>query len=207
MDISTNITTVLEKYHERMAREAQLMQSLPREQVVQRRDEFMLSVGVEVARFLNTLVKASGARTILEIGTSYGYSTLWLAEAALVTGGKVITLEIDERKANYAREMITEAGLAETVEFRIGDALEGIREAKEQFDFVLVDVWKELYLPSFELFFPKLNRGAYVVADNMLHPPAHREEVKTYQDVLRATGAFDSVLLPIGSGIEVSYLR
>ena len=99
------------------------------------------------------------------------------------------------------------AGLREVVEFRIGDALDYLRMTSETFDFVLVDIWKRFYVPCFELFFPKLRPDAFVVADNMIYPLSHRKEVEEYRNTLRETNAFDTILLPIGSGIEVSRLK
>jgi len=201
------IKTVLAAYHQRIEDETALMKSLPIAEGMKRRDEFLLPVGKEVGQFLNSMVKAAKAQTILEIGTSYGYSTVWLAAAAKQTGGKVITLEIDAQKATFAKTQIEKAGLIDFVEFRIGDALESIQQATEIFDFVLVDIWKELYVPSFELFFPKLKVGAYVMGDNMIHPPIHHKEAAAYRAAITATKAFDTVLLPIGSGMEVSLLK
>ncbi len=200
----SKIEAVLEKYHQRMEAENIEMQSIPRDVGMKRRDEFLLSVGVETAIFLNTLAKSAGSKTILEIGTSYGYSTIWLAEAARANGGKVITLELSVEKARYAQQQIQEAGLADFVEFRIGDALESIDNKQEMYDFILLDIWKELYVPCFERFFPKLNKGAWVIGDNMLFPPSSLPEAAAYRQRVRETNAFDTVLMPIGSGIEVS---
>jgi predicted O-methyltransferase YrrM len=69
-------------------------------------------------------------------------------------------------------------------------------------DFVLLDLWKDLYVPSLEAFYPKLNPGAIIVADNMLHPGG--EEVKRYGKAVRAKPGLASVLLPVGSGLEIS---
>ena len=74
---------------------------------------------------------------ILEIGTSYGYSTVWLAEAAKANGGIVITLENDEMKADFAKQKIAEAGLSDFVDFKVGDALTTITQITEGVDFVL----------------------------------------------------------------------
>ncbi|MFK7948860.1 MAG: O-methyltransferase [Saprospiraceae bacterium] len=207
MSFNKKIETVLAEYHQRIIAEETLMKSLTRADGMNRRDDFLLPVGKEVGQFLYTLAKSAETKIILEIGTSYGYSTVWLAAAAKATGGKVITLEIDEQKANYAKLQIEKAGLSDFVEFRVGDALQSIRQAKEHFDFVLVDIWKRFYLPSFELFLPKLNNGAYVIGDNMIHPPNYKKEVNEYRAAIRATKAFDTVLLPIGSGIEVSLFK
>ncbi len=198
------ITTVLAQYHQRMKTEEGFVETLSHEQRMSQMDEFLLPVGEDVGVFLNTLAKAAGAKTILEIGTSYGYSTIWLAEAAQVTGGRVITLELSVEKARYAEEKIAEAGLSAFVEFRVGDARQTIEQATEMFDFVLVDLWKELYVPCFDRFFPKLTPDAWVVADNMIFPPHAQEEATAYRNRVKATGAFDTLLLPIGSGIELS---
>lgn len=202
-----SIKTIIAEYHQRIEAENALMRSLPMQEGMKRRDEFLLSVGEETAIFLNNLVKAAKPRTILEIGTSYGYSTLWLAEAAQSYGGKVITLENDAHKSAYAKQKIKEAGLESVVNFVLGDALEYLKNTTETFDFVLLDLWKELYVPCFDMFFPKLNAGAYIISDNMLLPPHHKTEMEFYRSHLKNTNAFDSVLLPIGSGIEVSFLR
>lgn len=202
-----SIKTIIAEYHQRIEAENALMMSLSMKEGMKRRDEFLLSVGEETAIFLNNLVKAAKPRTILEIGTSYGYSTLWLAEAAQNYGGKVITLENDAHKSGYAQQKIKEAGLESVVNFVLGDALEYLKKTTETFDFVLLDLWKELYVPCFDMFFPKLNAGAYIISDNMLLPPHHKTEMEFYRSHLKNTNAFDSVLLPIGSGIEVSFLR
>ncbi|MEY4936965.1 MAG: hypothetical protein RIS64_3324 [Bacteroidota bacterium] len=201
------IEIVLKKYHLRMEAENIEMQSIPINVGMKRRDEFLLSVGVETAIFLNTLVKSAQSKTILEIGTSYGYSTIWLAEAARANGGKVITLENNPEKAKYAQQQIHEAGLSDFVEFRIGDALESIDNHPETYDFILLDIWKELYVPCFERFFPKLNKGAWVIGDNMIFPPHSRPEAAVYRQCIRETNAFDTVLMPIGSGIELSFYK
>lgn len=201
------IESVLAEYHQRMEVEEALARALSHEERIERINEFLLPVGEDVGIFINSLAKSAKSKTILEIGTSYGYSTIWLAEAAKANGGKVITLEISIEKAAYARQKLEEAGVAEFVELRVGDALESIAKATETFDFVLVDVWKELYLPCFDLFFPKLKTGAWVLADNMIFPPHSLPEATAYRNRVRETKAFDTLLMPIGSGIEVSLLK
>lgn len=201
------IESVLAEYHQRMEVEEALARALSHEERIERINEFLLPVGEDVGIFINSLAKSAKSKTILEIGTSYGYSTIWLAEAAKANGGKVITLEISIEKAAYARQKLEEAGVAEFVELRVGDALESIAKATETFDFVLVDVWKELYLPCFDLFFPKLKTGAWVLADNMIFPPHSLPEATVYRNRVRETKAFDTLLMPIGSGIEVSLLK
>jgi predicted O-methyltransferase YrrM len=202
--MNKKVQEVLNHYHQRIEKENRLIKTLPPYEIEQNRDKFLLSVGEETAVFLNNLVKAAKPKIILEIGTSYGYSTIWLAEAAQMYGGKVISLEIDQEKADYAKQKINEAELTTHVNIVIGDALKFLETTNLTFDFVLLDLWKDFYIPCFDLFFPKLNQGAYVISDNMIFPPNSKVEMDIYRNHLKITKSFDSVLLPIGSGIEVS---
>ena len=171
-----------------------------------KRDDFLLPVGPQTGALLNQLIKGAKATRILEIGTSYGYSGVWLAEAARETGGKVITLDVADYKQAYAKAAFERAGLDGFVEFHCGSALDTIAQLPGPFDFVLLDLWKDLYVPCLDLFFPKLAPGAIVVADNMLQPAASRPEALAYRQAVRAKPGVSSVLLPIGSGIEISRL-
>ena len=87
-------------------------------------DRRMRAVGPKTAELLNILARSLEAPTILELGTSFGYSGIWLAEAARATGGRLITMELHEYKSVFARDMAEKAGLAENIEFRIGDAVQ-----------------------------------------------------------------------------------
>ena len=207
INLDKKVKAVLNAYHQRIEQEEDLMKSLPMSENMKRRDEFLLSVGVETGFFLNTLVKSAKPKIILEVGTSYGYSTLWLAEAAKTCGGYVITLELSPDKAHYAQSQIKKAGLSDYVRFEIGDALQSINQITDGVDFILLDIWKELYIFCFDLFYPKLNKGAWVLGDNMLFPPQSRPDAEAYRKRVKDTNAFDSVLLPIGSGIEMSFLK
>ena len=198
------LETVLEAYHKRAEAEHKEMEAHPREEIRKRIDEFLIYIGPTVGKFLRTLAVAAEAKTILEIGTSYGYSTLWLADAARETGGKVISLDVHEGKQAYALESLKKAGLTDYAEFRLGDARESIKALGGPFDFVLIDLWKDLYIPCFDLVYPKLGRGAFIAADNMTYPDYSRPEGLAYRKHVRAKPDIESVLLPLGSGIELS---
>jgi len=198
---------VIDDYEVRAKREEALWSTLSNEEASRRRDEMLLPVGRAAGTVLNLLVKAGEARRILEVGSSYGYSTTWLAEGARAVGGKVISLELREEKTRYARAQLARAGLAEYVEFVIGDALASLKALPGPFDLVLIDLWKDLYLPVFGLLYPKLAAGAIVVADNMLQPESARVHAQAYRERVRVAPDMTSVLLSIGNGIEVSRYR
>jgi predicted O-methyltransferase YrrM len=200
------VTEVLAEYEVRIAAESQLLQSLDPSQFSARRNEFLLPVGPDTAQLLHTLIKSAKARSILELGTSYGYSTLWLADAARHTDGRVVSLELAADKAQHARATLARAGLADRVDIQVGNALETLSRLTGPFDFVLIDLWKDMYVACLDLVYPKLVPGAFVVADNMIYPEQVRADAARYQRRIRQL-EFDTVSLPIGSGIEVSCRR
>jgi predicted O-methyltransferase YrrM len=170
-------------------------------------DDLLLSVGRDAGMLLYLLATGAQSRRILELGTSYGYSTVWLAAAARTTGGKVMSLELKDFKIEHARQALTRAGLSTRVEFYAGDCLDTLKALPGPFDFVLLDVWKDLYLPCFELVHPKLAPGGFIAADNMLLPESARPHADAYRQAVRAAGDLDSVLLDVGNGIEISRKR
>lgn len=198
------VRTVLEDYEARAVREEALWSTFSGEEATRRRDEMLLPVGRAAGTVLNLLVKSGEAHRILEVGSSYGYSTTWLADGARAVGGKVTSLENKGEKTQYARTQLARAGLADYVEFVIGDAIASLQALPGPFDLVLIDLWKDLYVPVFELLYPKLAQGAIVVADNMLQPESARVHARAYRERVRAAPDMTSVLLPIGNGIEVS---
>lgn len=205
--MNTKIEAVLQDYEARAAGEAQRIRDLKPDEMLQHVDEFLLPVGRATGTLLNVLIKETKARHILEIGTSYGYSTLWLAEAAAETGGKVTTMELHPGKVRYAREQLTRVGLAQHVDFHVGDALAILKALSGPHDFVLLDLPKELYVPCLDVFFPRLSAGALIVADNMLEPEFSRPAADAYRRHVRSKPDISSVLLTVGSGVELSRYR
>lgn len=201
--MDAKVLAVLDAYHERMREEDRMMREAPPGGGSgDWRDKVLLSVGPETGQLINILARSLRAPNILELGTSYGYSGIWLAEAARATGGRVTTTELQDYKAAHARDMAEKAGLAGHIDFKVGDAVQLINALPFKLDFVLVDLWKDLYVPCLEAFYPKLNPGAIIVADNMLRPGG--EEVKRYGRAVRAKPGITSILVPVGSGLEIS---
>jgi len=197
-DVDDNVSAVLDTYHARMKDERRSRGSGTGDW----HDQQLLAVGPETGRLINIIARSLEAPTILEIGTSFGYSGIWLAEAARASGGRVITMEMHQHKSDYARDMARKAGLADVIDFRVGDAVQMIAQMPRGIDFVLLDLWKDLYIPCLEAFYPKLNPGAIIVADNMLRPRG--ESVNQYARAVRAKTGMSSVLLPVGTGIEIT---
>jgi predicted O-methyltransferase YrrM len=159
----------------------------------------------ETGRLINILARSQRAPKILELGTSFGYSTIWLADAARAAGGRLTTIELHDYKSQYARDMSTQAGLAAYVDFQIGNAVVLIKDLRFKPDFVLIDVWKNLYEPCLEAVYPKLNAGAIIVADKMNWP--HDEDARRYLRTVRAKAGVKSLSLAVGAGLEVSRYR
>jgi len=116
---------------------------------------------------LGQLIVEHDCKQVIEFGTSFGISTIYLADAVRQTGGKVITTELIESKANTAKLNIKEAGLSAFVDIRIGDAMKTLSELDGQIDFLFLDGWKNLYLPLFKMLEPQFHKGTIIYADNI----------------------------------------
>lgn len=118
-------------------------------------------------RVLYDIIKEHGYKRGLEIGTSNGYSALWLGLAFKETGGKLITIEIEPQRAREARDNFKHAGLDGVIESRVNDALKEIPNLEGEFDFVFIDAWKPDYKRYLELVLPKLKPGGVITAHNV----------------------------------------
>ena len=164
----------------------------------------MLAVGPDTAKLLNTLIRATRARQVLEIGGSMGYSTIWMAEAVEANDGRLTTLEYVEEKANILRQRVGEAGLTAIVDVNSGDALQVLPQLAGPWDFILIDAWKDDYPRYFDLVFPKLTVGALIAADNITFPTPVGRGIETYIEKARSRPDARSQLIPVGSGVELT---
>lgn len=145
--------------------------------------EFYIPVTPEAGRLLYSLVRAGKPETIVEFGMSFGISALHLASAVRDNGsGRVLTTEISETKIAAAKQTFADTGLDDLITVLEGDALTTLADLDGPVDFVLLDGWKELYLPVIELLESKLSPGALVVADN-----ASTEAIGPYLEHVRGT--------------------
>lgn len=116
---------------------------------------------------IRQLVVENDCKNVVEFGTSFGISTIYLADAVRQTNGKVITTELLESKAKRAIQNISKAGLSDYVEVRVGDAMKTLKGFSEPIDFLFLDGWKDLYLPLFQMLEPQFHAGTMIYADNM----------------------------------------
>jgi predicted O-methyltransferase YrrM len=162
-----------------------------------------IPVSRDQGRFLYLTARALGAKRIVEFGTSFGISTIYLAAAVRDNGGGiVIGTELQPSKHERAVAHLQEAGLGDLAEVRLGDALETLKEVPEPLDLVFLDGWKDLYIPVLELLKPKLRPGAVVLGDNIF---TFRKSLRPYVEYLQSgENGFESVTLRISDGTEYS---
>jgi len=161
-----------------------------------------LPVTPEQGKFLYLTARLIGARTIVEFGTSFGISALYLAAAARANGGRFIGTEREPNKIAAARANLAEAGLDGVAEVRAGDAMETLKDVPAPVDFVLLDGWKDLYLPMIQLLRPNLRKGAAILADNIFTFP---KELAPYVEWMRdPANGFESTTVGLGHGLEYS---
>jgi predicted O-methyltransferase YrrM len=165
--------------------------------------DFYLPVTPESGRLLYTLVRASRPTTVVEFGMSLGISAIHLASAIRDNGsGRVVTTELSAAKVAAAKKTFTETGLDDLITVLEGDALTTLTDIDGPVQFVLLDGWKELYLPVIKLLEPKLSDGALVVADN-----TSMDDTKPYLEHVRDAGnGYVSVPFPVreGDSMEIS---
>lgn len=162
-----------------------------------RREERLRQISPEVGRFLHTIVLARQPHTIVEIGTSGGYSTIWLSLAARDVGASVTTLEIDPKKIAAATANLREAGLDSIATIVPGDAAVYLRGRREAVDFFFLDAEKEDYTAYLEMIVPLLSPGGVLVADNLL---SHEEELAPFRDRALGDARLAGLVVPIGRG-------
>jgi predicted O-methyltransferase YrrM len=170
------------------------------------RSDKLVALDRNKAEFCYQLCRANNARRIVEAGTSYGVSTLYLAAAvrdnvqAVDGNGVVIGTEYEPKKACAARAHFEQAGLSRFIDLREGDLRETLKKIDGPVDFMLVDIWITMARPALEMVTPYLKSGAIVVCDNT---ERYRSEYADYFAFLRANG-FRTMTLPFDGGLELS---
>jgi caffeoyl-CoA O-methyltransferase len=170
-----------------------------------------MMVGRLEGQFLAFLVRVSGARRVLELGTFTGYSSISMARA-LPDGGRVITCDVNEETTAIARRYAEEAGVVDRIDYRLGPALETLAELAGPFDLVFIDADKAGYVEYYEAALPKLADGGLMLADNTLASGRVVDDdaddgmaaaIKRFNEYVRADDRVESVMLTIRDGITM----
>jgi predicted O-methyltransferase YrrM len=178
------------------------LESLLREmEEYSQQNEGVYAIPREEGMFLNMLVRLQRPYRIIELGTSSGYSTIWLATAAARHGGAVDTVEYDADKVKLATENIRRAGLNETVRLHHADADDFLERLDGPVDFAFLDTEKADYLRHFKLLFPNISPGGLVAADNAVDL-AH--DMKDFLSYVKGLPSALSVTVDIGNGLELT---
>lgn len=165
--------------------------------------DFYIPVSREQGEFLYLTCRAIGAKRVVEFGTSFAISTIYLAAAVRDNDGEVVIgTEIEPAKHERAVANLKKAGLDRYADIRLGDALETLKQTPDSLDLVLLDGWKDLYLPVLELLKPKLRRGAVVLGDNIF---TFKKALRPYVEYMQSgRNGFQSMTLSMSDGFEYS---
>jgi predicted O-methyltransferase YrrM len=147
--------------------------------------EAYLSISRAQGEALVQLIQDNHIQNIVEFGTSFGISTLFLAQGARLTNGHIITTELIKSKAKKAKENFQKAGVQDLIEVRIGDAMETLRNHNQSIDLLVLDGWKDLYLPLFRHLEPNFHEHTIIYVDN-----ADMAEVQAFLSVIRKDNAY-----------------
>ena len=183
--VATELDRMYTESKNQMSKLREMQSELGRPMTTQERteamSEFYIPVTPEAGRLLYSLVRATRPTTVVEFGMSFGISAVHLAAAVRDNGnGRVVTTELSDTKIAAAKQTFAETGLDDVITILEGDALSTLTDLDEPVDFVLLDGWKDLYLPVMKLLEPHLSAGVLVVADNASAP-----DMKPYLDYVR----------------------
>ena len=169
-------------------------------------------VGPAVGRILHQLAIISGAKTVFEMGSAIGYSTIWWARA-LGSGGKVFYTDGDSKNAEEARGYFDRASVADRITIKVGDALELLSEQTQSFDIIFCDIDKEDYPRALRVALPRLRKSGLFVADNTLwsgrvadakNNEASTKAILEFNRLLYATPDLYTTILPVRDGVAVA---
>jgi predicted O-methyltransferase YrrM len=154
------------------------------------------------AELLAVVARAAGARRILELGTSNGYSTLWLGDAAEANGGSLLGVDVDSDRIDLAHDVLAEAGLSEVVELRVEDAAKTLAgSADGQWDLVFLDAERPHYVSYLDDLVRSLKPGGALVVDNVL---SHADELRDFTQAIEAIAELTQTVVPVGAGLRVA---
>lgn len=165
----------------------------------------MMNVAPAEGEYLSDLVKKLQAKRVLEIGTSNGYSGIWLALGLRETGGKLITLDLDEGRRSLAVKNFKATGVDDIIESRLGDALKTIPALQGPFEIVFLDAWKPDYKKYLDLVLPMVPSGGVIVAHNV---ESHPQEMPDFLEAIKTSPQLRTEVVKVGpSGLSLSWKK
>ncbi|MFY9300897.1 MAG: O-methyltransferase [Candidatus Nitrosotenuis sp.] len=171
-------------------------------------DQRMLAITKDTGEFFHALLLGIKAKRVLELGTSVGYSTLWLADAVATChrNPRIITLEKNPAKIARASRNFERAGISGIIRIKRGQILEILKKMPKRpvFDFVLVDADKENAKKYFDLVLPMTKVGGIIATDNALYPQKYRKIMRSYSNHIAEKPNVLTATLPLGNGEEIS---
>lgn len=151
------------------------------------------------AALLALIVRGTGARRVLELGTSNGYSTLWLADAMRVTGGHLVSVELDPDRSAQAARNLARSGLAKFAEVLVQDAADTLRQSADgQWDLIFLDAERPAYVSYWPDLIRSLRIGGMLAVDNVL---SHADEVADFRALIQADPLITEAVAPTGAGL------
>lgn len=175
------------------------------------REKFPL-VGPQVGQLLEILARSIEAEHIIELGSGFGYSAVWFARA-LLEGDRLIQTDMKEENARLSESFFEKAGLSDFFDFRVGDALDVLKQEPGPFDIIFNDMYKEHYPKVIELAYEKLRPGGLLITDNTLwkgkvldeEPDLKTRGVQDFNALMAKHDDFLTIQLPLRDGVSLSY--
>lgn len=174
---------------------------LENDQVQSNKNLKYLNITKDTGEFLRFLILATGAKRILEIGTSNGYSTIWLA-SSIPENGSITTIEFSENKAEEALSNFKKAGLNNQIELLLGEAQELLKELTGQYDMIFLDADRSEYMKMWRDVSRLLKIGGVIVCDNAI---SHELELSEFTSHLKSQSNFTTSLVPVGKGAFLAH--
>ena len=163
----------------------------------------MMNVAPSEGEYLSNLIKKLNAKHVLEIGTSNGYSGIWMALALRETGGKLLTLDVDEKRRSLALRNFRTTGLDDVIESRLGDALKILPTLDGPFELIFIDAWKPDYKKYLDLVLSKVSPGGAIAAHNV---ESHPEEMADFLEAIQRYPQLKTEMARVGpGGLSISY--
>ncbi|MFH1284803.1 MAG: class I SAM-dependent methyltransferase [Candidatus Peregrinibacteria bacterium] len=159
------------------------------------------NISPQTGFFINLIIRDRKYKTILEIGTSNGYSGIWITEALGATKGRLYTMESNEKRCLLAKKNFLASGLSDFITQIFGHAPEDLPASPKKFDMIFLDATKYEHMDYFKAVKSRIAKGGMIITDNII---SHKNELKDYIKIINSDHSFRSIKLNIGSGLMLS---